>query len=84
MTGKLPMSLSSPPPQGTPSPRCAVCHRPLTSGPDHAGPLAYWAVRHDGRHLHLCHACHAPTDGGVYVVVPATSDDRWVPLHHPR
>ncbi len=66
------------------APLCAVCHRPLTSGSDPAGPLAYWTVRHDGRHLHLCHACHAPTDGGVYVVVPATPDDRWVPLHHPR
>jgi len=33
------MSLSSPPPQDAPSPLCAVCHRPLTSGPDPAGPL---------------------------------------------
>ncbi len=77
------MSLSHLPAQGVP-PLCAVCHRPLTSGPDPAGPLAYWTVRHAGRLCHLCHACHAPTDGGVYVVVPATPDDRWVPLHHPR
>jgi len=66
------------------APLCAVCHRPLTSGSDPAGPLAYWTVCHAGRLCHLCHACHAPTDGGVYVVVPATPDDRWVPLHHPR
>jgi len=77
------MSYSPPPPHDAP-PLCAVCHRPLTSSPDPASPLAYWTVRHAGRLVHLCHACHAPTDGGVYVVVPATPDDRWVPLHHPR
>jgi len=39
MTGKLLMSLSSLPPQDA-LPLCAVCHRPLTSGSDPAGPLA--------------------------------------------
>jgi len=51
-------------------PRCAHCHRPLTGGPDPAGSLAYGTVQHAGRHVHLCHAGHAPTAGGVYVVVP--------------
>jgi len=78
------MSHSTSPSQDVSPPLCAVCHRPLTSGPDPAGPVAYWAVRHDDRYVHLCHACHAPTARGVYVVIPATADDRWVPLHHPR
>jgi len=78
------MSHSTSPSQDVSPPLCAVCHRPLTSDPDPAGPVAYWAVRHDGRHVHLCHACHAPTARAVYVVIPATADDRWVPLHHPR
>jgi len=77
------MSPFTPLPQDAP-PLCAMCHRPLTSGPAPAGPLAYWTVRHDGRLYHLCHACHASADGSVYVVVPATPDDRWVSLHHPR
>jgi len=41
MKGKLLMSLSSLPPQDAhAAPLCAVCHRPLTSGSDPAGPLA--------------------------------------------
>jgi len=46
--------------------------------------VAYWTVRHDDRYVHLCHACHAPAARGVYVVIPATADDRWVSLHHPH
>ncbi len=78
------MSHSTPPSQDVPPLRCAVCHHRLTIGPDPAGPLAYWTVRRDGHHVHLCHACHAPTAGGVYVVVPATPDDRWVPWLRPH
>jgi len=78
------MSHSPSPTQDMSPPRCADCHRPLIPGPDPAGPVAYGTVRHDDRYVHLCHACHAPAARGVYVVIPATADDRWVSLHHPH
>lgn len=59
--------------------RCAVCRQPVA---DALGGVlsAYWAIMHDDQLARLCSDCHAPDDGGVYVVIPATHEDRWVPL----
>ena len=59
--------------------RCAVCWPPVADA--RGGTLsAYWVIIHDNQVARLCSACHTPDHGGVYVVIPATRENRWVPL----
>ncbi len=67
---------------------CAVCGRSLAPAFDE-GLVAYWTVVHDGIPAHLCPECHTPEDGGIYVAIPTTRQDRWMPVrsagkNHPR